>query len=146
MDMMLWCIRHQFLENVRSCHDNVFSWRSIVRDRKSAAVKRAWPEPVALSGESAEQDFSSLFIEDAILNLEVDKGDEQASAFELEVASLQRDGGSSFFRFKIEGLGGCYPFENVRAAIDVLFLCGSSDMVVAKRAIVSFCGAFIYIY
>ncbi|XP_021767996.1 E3 ubiquitin-protein ligase HOS1-like isoform X1 [Chenopodium quinoa] len=135
MDMMLWCIRHQFLENVRSRHDNVFTWRSVVRERKSAAVERAWPEAVELYGESTGQDNSSLFIEDALLNLEVDKGDEQASAIELEVASLQRDGGSSFFRSKIEGLGGSYPFENVRAAIDTLFLCGGSDMVVAKRAI-----------
>lgn len=81
------------------------------------------------------QDNSNLFIEDALLNLEVDKGYDQATAIELEVASLQKDGGSSFFRSKIEGLGGFYPFENVRAAVDILFLCGSSDMVVAKRAI-----------
>lgn len=135
MEMMLWCIRHQFLENIKSRHGTFLSWRSTVRERKSAALKRAWPEPVELSGESTGQDISSLFIEDALLNLEVDQGDEQASAIELEVASLQRDGGSSFFRSKIEGLGGCYPFENVRAAIDLLFLCGSSDTVVAKRAI-----------
>ncbi|XP_057520290.1 E3 ubiquitin-protein ligase HOS1 [Amaranthus tricolor] len=135
MEMMLWCIRHQFLENLRSRHNNVFSWRSLVHERKLAAVKRAWPEPVGFSEESTEPNSSSLFIEDALLNLEVGSSDEQASAIELEVASLQRDGGSSFFRSKIEGFRGCYPFENVRAAVDTLFLCGSSDMVVAKRAI-----------
>lgn len=134
----MWCIRHHFLDSVRSRHNNIFSWRTLVRDRKSAAVKRAWPEPDELSGESTAHDISSLFIEDALLNLEFDVDHEPASAIELEISSLQRDGGSSFFRFKIEGLGGCYPFENLRAAIDILFLCGSSDMVVAKRAIVSF--------
>lgn len=135
MEMMMWCIRHHFLDSVRSRHNNIFSWRTLVRDRKSAAVKRAWPEPDELSGESTAHDISSLFIEDALLNLEFDVDHEPASAIELEISSLQRDGGSSFFRFKIEGLGGCYPFENLRAAIDILFLCGSSDMVVAKRAI-----------
>ena len=112
MEMMLWCIRHQFLENLRSRHNNVFSWRSLVHERKLAAVKRAWPEPVGFSEESTEPNSSSLFIEDALLNLEVGSSDEQASAIELEVASLQRDGGSSFFRSKIEGFRGCYPFEN----------------------------------
>ncbi|XP_074264768.1 E3 ubiquitin-protein ligase HOS1-like [Silene latifolia] len=135
MEMMMWCIRHQFLENVRSRHSNLASWRALVRERKSAAVNRAWPEAVQPSGECIEQDNSSLFLEDALLNLEADKGYGQSSEVEREVASLQKDGGSSFFRSKIEGFGGCYPFENVRAAIDILFLCGSSDMVVAKRAI-----------
>ncbi|KAK9667980.1 hypothetical protein RND81_13G025800 [Saponaria officinalis] len=135
LEMMMWCIRHQFLENVRSRHITTSSWRNIFRERKSAAVKRAWPEVVEHSGEGIEQDTSSLFIEDALLNLEVDKGYEHSSGVDLEVASLQKDGGSSFFRSKIEGFGGCYPFEDVRTAIDILFLCGSSDMVVAKRAI-----------
>ncbi|KAL9242771.1 hypothetical protein vseg_016738 [Gypsophila vaccaria] len=135
LEMMMWCIRHQFLENVRSRHSNFSSWRNLVRERKAAAVRRAWPEEVEHSGEGIEQDSSSLFIEDALLNLEVDKGYEQSNGVDLEIASLQKDGGSSFFRSKIEGFGGCYPFENVRTAIDILFLCGSSDMVVAKRAI-----------
>lgn len=135
MEMMMWCIRHEFLEGVKSHHSKYFSWRALFRERKSAAVNRAWPEPPELSGGSTGQDYASLFIEDALLNLEVDKGYEQQTQLELEVASLQKDGGSSLFRSKLEGLGGFYPFENVRAAVDVLFFCGNSDMVVAKRAI-----------
>jgi len=138
MEMMMWCIRHDFLEGVKSRHSNYFSWRALFRARKSAAVNRAWPEPAELSGGSTGQDYASLFVEDALLNLEVDKGYEHEAKLELDVASLQQDGGSSLFRSKLEGLVGFYPFENVRAAVDMLFFCGSSDMVVAKRAIVSF--------
>ncbi|KAL2898980.1 E3 ubiquitin-protein ligase HOS1 [Bienertia sinuspersici] len=121
MEMMLWCIRHQFLENIRPRYVKVSSWRSVVRERKSAALKRAWPEPAELSGESTAQHNSSLFIEDALLNLEEDMGDEQASAIELEVHLCK-------------GMG-VHLSSDVRAAVDMLFLCGTSDLVVAKRAI-----------
>ncbi|XP_056160483.1 E3 ubiquitin-protein ligase HOS1 isoform X3 [Syzygium oleosum] len=47
----------------------------------------------------------------------------------------QKSGASLYLRAKVEGLSGCYPFENLRAAADMLFLYGSSDLVVAKRAI-----------
>ncbi|KAH9613688.1 hypothetical protein KSS87_000601 [Heliosperma pusillum] len=110
MEMMMWCIRHQFLENVRSRHSNLASWRTVVRERKSAAVKRAWPEAVQPSGQSIEQDNSSLFIEDALLNLEADKGYGQSSEVDREVASLQKDGGSSFFRYECyEDNYRCFP-------------------------------------
>ena len=134
---MTWCIRHQFLENVWSRYPNATSWRTIVRERKSAAIRRSWPDAINNFEESVRQE-GSLFIEDALTNLEIEQGDTEDMGEELKVAYLQKDGISSIFRSKIEGLGGCYPFESLRAAIDVLFLHGSSDMVLAKQAIVSF--------
>lgn len=134
LEIMIWCIRHQFLENVSSRYTNVTSWRSHIRERKSAAIRRAWPDPISNSEESVRQE-GSLFIEDALTNLEIDHGYTQEVGEELKVAFLQKDGISSVFRSKIEGVVGCYPFESLRAAIDILFLRGSSDMVVAKQAI-----------
>ncbi|OVA14389.1 ELYS-like domain [Macleaya cordata] len=136
LEIMTWSIKHQFLENIKSRHPNYTSWCSLFRERKSAAIKRSWPELVSSSAESAQQDSSTLFIEDALSNLEIEQEFGRGMSKELEVISMVKDGGSSsFFRSKIEGFEGCYPFENLRAAIDILFLCGSSDLVVAKRAI-----------
>lgn len=135
---MLWCAKHQFLENVRSCYDNFMSWRFKVSQRKSAATRRAWPDPVNYSVESDRQN-GSLFIEDALANLEIEQDFTQATGEEIDITYLHEDdGSSSFFRSKIEGMSGCYPFESLRSAADILFLCGSSDLVVAKQAIVSF--------
>ncbi|KAI9175139.1 hypothetical protein LWI28_027941 [Acer negundo] len=135
LEIMLWCAKHQFLENVRSRYDNFTSWRSLVRQRKSAATRRAWYDPVNYSAESTKQD-GSLFIEDALANLEIEQEYTQGSGEEIDVTSLHKDdGGLSFFRSKIEGVSGCYPFENLRAVVDILFLHGSSDLVVAKQAI-----------
>ncbi|PSS11557.1 E3 ubiquitin-protein like [Actinidia chinensis var. chinensis] len=135
LEVMIWCIRHQFLENVRSCYNNFASWRASVRERNSAAIKRSWPDPLNHSAESPGTNGSTLFIEDALSNIETEQVSTREMEWESEIASLQKDGSSSFFRSKIEGMTGCYPFENLRAAADVLFLHGSSDMVVAKQAI-----------
>lgn len=143
MEIMMWCVRHQFLENVRSRHANLTSWRYLVRERKSAAIKRAWPDSVNSSSEPSVQD-GSLFIEDALLNLDIEQVYTPEMEEEKLVASLHKDGVSSIFRSKIEGLSGSYPFENLRAATDILFLDGSSDLVVAKRAIVSFLFALFW--
>lgn len=134
MDIMMWCVRHQFLENIMSRHYDFTSWRFLVRERKSAAIKRAWPDPLNFSVDPSRQD-GSLFIEDALSNLEIDQGYSHEMEEEIIVASLQNDGSSSIFRSKIEGVAECYPFESLRAATDILFLRGSSDLVVAKRAI-----------
>ncbi|XP_052209609.1 E3 ubiquitin-protein ligase HOS1 isoform X2 [Diospyros lotus] len=134
MEIMLWCIRHHFLENVRSRYSNLTSWRASVRERKSAAISRSWPNSVNHPAESSGTNSCTLFIEDALSNIEIEQ-DYAHERGELEITSLQKDGSSSFFRSKIEGMAGCYPFENLRAAADVLFLRGSSDLVVAKQAI-----------
>ncbi|KAJ4952188.1 hypothetical protein NE237_029020 [Protea cynaroides] len=135
LDIMTWCIRHQFLENVRLRYSNLSSWRFVVCERKSAAIKRSWPESINKSAGSPRQDGSTLFIEDALSNLKIEQVYGQGILEDLEVTSLQKDGGLSFFRSKTDGVEGCYPFENLRAAADILFLHGSSDMVEAKRAI-----------
>ncbi|KAL8136643.1 hypothetical protein V2J09_002644 [Rumex salicifolius] len=133
LEMMMWCIRHQFLDNVRSRHTDLQSWCNLFHERKKAAIARAWPEPANYSTDSTGQ--GTLFIEDALLNLEIEKGPQVHRDLEQDIASLQKDGGSSLIRSKIEGLVGCYPFENLRAVVDILFLYGNCDMVVAKHAI-----------
>lgn len=137
MEMIIWYARNQSLEGL-SCHANFLSWRSDVRERKSVAIKRAWPSPIG----TPAQEGAMLFIEDALSNLDTQQ-EYTTDRDELEIASLLKDGGGlSFSRVKIEGMVGSYPFENLRSAIDILFLCGSSDLVVAKQAIVSFNALF----
>ncbi|XP_050376166.1 E3 ubiquitin-protein ligase HOS1 [Argentina anserina] len=131
LEIMIWCIRHEFLKNVKPRHTDITTWHTLVCERKSAAVKRSWPDALNNSEESNGQE-GSLFIEDALTNLETEQGDTMVE--ELKLAFAQKDGRSSVYKSKIEGIRGCYPFENVRAAVDVLFLCGSSDLVVAKQA------------
>ncbi|KAJ7003442.1 E3 ubiquitin-protein ligase HOS1-like [Populus alba x Populus x berolinensis] len=133
MEIIAWCVRHHFLENVGSRYSNLSSWRTVVLDRKSAAIKRSWPDVPNQSAESSMQ-AGSLFIEDALANLEIDQGHMQGKGEESELALLLKDG-RLFFRSKLEGFAVCYPFENLRAAADVLFLHGSSDLVLAKQAI-----------
>ncbi|CAH1453820.1 unnamed protein product [Lactuca virosa] len=130
MEMMIWYIRHQSLE-ILNHHDSFSSWHSDVRERKSMAVKRSWPSPMGTSG----KDIAMLFIEDALSNLDAQQEYATNKDDEFQIASLQKDRGLSFSRVKIEGMVGSYPFENLRSAIDILFLCGSSDLVVAKQAI-----------
>lgn len=133
MEIMIWCIRHEFLENVKSRHKNFASWQALVHERKFAAMKRAWPDSV---NHSDEYHASTLFIEDALSNIEAaEQGDLDNHEEELALAYLQKDGGSLYSRSKIEGMAGCYPFESLRSAADILFLRGGSDLVVAKQAI-----------
>ncbi|XP_030513323.1 E3 ubiquitin-protein ligase HOS1 isoform X2 [Rhodamnia argentea] len=134
MEIMTWCIRHEFLATLGSRYANYEQWRKFFRERKSAAIKRSWPDVMNLSTESGGQE-GSLFIEDAVANLEIIEEGTNEMGEESELFSLQKSGGSLFLRAKVEGLSGCYPFENLRAAADMLFLYGSSDLVVAKRAI-----------
>ncbi|CAK9173273.1 unnamed protein product [Ilex paraguariensis] len=135
MEMITWCIRHQFLEHIKPRYTNLTSWRSLVRERKSAAIMRSWPKLTNIPAESVGQDASMLFIEEALSNLDIEDGYAPEIGDELEITSLQKIGGSSLFQSKIEGMAGCYPFENLQAATDLLFLHGNSDRVVAKQAI-----------
>ena len=133
----MWCIRHQFLENIRSRHSSFTSWLTAVRERKSAAIRQSWPDALDDSADSIGLD-GSLFIEDALGNLDIEQWFSLDVVDGLEIASLENDGAPVIFRSKIGGSSGCYPFENLRVAVDVLFLRGSSDVLVAKEAIVSF--------
>lgn len=133
---MIWCIRHGFLEDVRSRYSDFRSWKALVLERKSNAIKRAWPDAVDQSSDCSVHG-GSLFIEDALENLEREPEYSQDIGADLEVGCLQNDN-RSVLRSKIEGMSGSYPFENIRTAADILFLQGSSDLVVVKQAIVSF--------
>ncbi|KAI8017614.1 E3 ubiquitin-protein ligase HOS1 [Camellia lanceoleosa] len=146
MENMMWCIRHHFLENVGFQYTNFTSWRSSIRERKSAAIKRSWHDSVNHSVEFARTNGSTLFIEDALLNIEIEQGYTHEIGGELEIASLQKAGGSLFFKSKIKGMTGCYPCENLRATADILFLHGSFDLVIAKQALISFLIFLYYLF
>ncbi|KAL3039555.1 hypothetical protein AAZX31_01G193600 [Glycine max] len=133
MDVIIWCTRHQFLEDVRSRFTDSSSWSSVVRTRKSEAIRRAWPDPINQSVESSGHD-GSLFIEDAMNNLDLEEGFRNEIVEGLEIASLQKDS-ESFLGSNTDQILGYYPFKNLRSAVDLLFLRGGSDMVIAKQAI-----------
>uniref|UniRef100_A0A2P2KTH0 ELYS-like domain-containing protein n=1 Tax=Rhizophora mucronata TaxID=61149 RepID=A0A2P2KTH0_RHIMU len=133
LDIMAWCIRHEFLEDVTARYPDFLSWNSVLRERKSAAIRRSWPGVVNQSSEPS-MEAGSLFIEDALANLEGGHEDLREMGDETELASLMKDE-TLHFRSKIEGIAGCYPFKSLQAAVDLLFLRGSSDLVVAKQAI-----------
>ncbi|KAK7406290.1 hypothetical protein VNO78_07913 [Psophocarpus tetragonolobus] len=133
MDIIIWCIRHQFLEDVRSRFTDSSSWSSVVRKRKSEAIRRAWPDAINQSVESSGHD-GSLFIEDALNNLDLEEGFMNEIVEGLEIASLQKDG-VSFLGSNTDQMLSYYPFKNLRSAADLLFLHGGSDTVIAKQAI-----------
>ncbi|KAE9596760.1 hypothetical protein Lal_00007253 [Lupinus albus] len=133
LEIIIWCTRHQFLEDVKSRFTDSSSWASVVRKRKSEAVRRAWPDAINQSVESTGHS-GSLFIEDALNILDLEESLVQEVGEGLEVSSLQMDG-TPFLKSKTDQVLGCYPFKNLRIAADLLFLHGSSDMVIAKQAI-----------
>ncbi|WJX60487.1 RING-type E3 ubiquitin transferase [Trifolium repens] len=133
MEIIIWCIRHEFLVNVRSRFSNSSSWASVVRKRKAEAIRRAWPDAINESTESKGHD-GSLFIEDALNNLDLEEVMMPEIRDGLEVAALQKDE-ASIFRPNTDHVLSYYPFKNLRAAADLLFLHGSSDAVIAKQAI-----------
>lgn len=133
MEIIIWCTRHKFLENVRSRFSNSSSWASVVRKRKSEAIRRAWPDAINESMESKGHD-GSLFIEDALHNLDLDEVMMPEIGDGLEVAALQKED-TSIFRSNTDHVLSYYPFKNLRVAADLLFLHGSSDVVIAKQAI-----------
>lgn len=131
LEVIVWCSRHQFLEYMPSRHSTISSWRSAFNERKSAAMRRCWPEFMCNDDEAA-QPGSTLFIEDALTNLVTEQ--EYEGSGELEVACLLKDSSPSL---SIEEASRIYPFKNMRSAVDMLFLRGSSDLLVAKQSIVS---------
>ena len=128
LEVMIWCVRHKFLENSDPRYSNLVSWKLHVRDRKLAASERTWPSSSMLE--------STLFIEDALSNLQIERvvsiGDE------LDIRTLTSDSLPLSESSEMVGMSGIYPFKDLHSATDILFLHGSSDMAVAKHAIVSF--------
>ncbi|KAG9439723.1 hypothetical protein H6P81_019888 [Aristolochia fimbriata] len=134
LEIMVWCVRHHFLENVPSGHRDIASWRSAIHARKAAAAACSWPNSLSHSELLPRNGGASLFIEDALSQLGIEQ---EVIVENQEILSLQKDAGFvKPFTPKIEGMTQCcYPFENFRSACDILFLRGSSDLVVAKQAI-----------
>lgn len=139
MEVIIWCTRHQFLENVQSRFSNSAIWSQHVQERKSVAVNRSWPEFSSNLADSARSSGFRLFIEQALSNLGIERSYLERSKEEVDIVFLQDENSPLLFHSKIDETNkyGCYPFKNLRAATDVLFLHGTSDMVVCKQAIVS---------
>ncbi|XP_042420850.1 E3 ubiquitin-protein ligase HOS1 [Zingiber officinale] len=139
LEVMIWCARHRFLRDVQSRFSgsgNSKAWSLDVLERKEAAIKRSWPESsIALVGSARKHD-NTLFIEDALSNLAIEENYVQKQE-ELDISCLQDDNSPVLFLSKIDRASGngCYPFQNLRAAADLLFLRGASNMVLAKQAI-----------
>lgn len=145
---MAWCARHQFLETTRSSYASIGQWQSAVKERKSAAQDRAWSETPHNNGKLGVSQSATLFIEEALANLGLLEGDdeEEVGLGDLPQLSLLRQGptaqtpASLRFRRDLEPMQSRspYPPESVRAAVDLLFLEGTCDLILAKKAIVSF--------
>ncbi|KAL3682089.1 hypothetical protein R1sor_000111 [Riccia sorocarpa] len=144
LEVMSWFTRHRFLEALPSRFANVGLWRAAVKERKSAAVGRAWSDDESID-QSGASSSATLFIEDAIGNLGIGRDDdEEAGRDILDVGRLKQAGlPSSPFRYRRDSGGHTtfssssmiYPPDSIRAAVDLLFLEGSSDLILAKKAI-----------
>ncbi|XP_006651795.1 E3 ubiquitin-protein ligase HOS1 isoform X2 [Oryza brachyantha] len=135
LEAMMWCIRHKFLEDICLRHTNLASWSSDVIKRKASAKERKWPEFSDKSSAYNEDNEGILFIEQALQNLGIQErySDNEEG---VKIACLQSEQSSSIFRSTIDQFSvDKYPFKNLREAVDVLFLHGASDMVIAKQAI-----------
>lgn len=116
--------------------------------RKAYAEERKWPGFSDKGSDINEANQSTLFIEQALQNLGIEQNYRDKEE-EIAITCLQDEQSSSMFcstittdHFSIDR----YPFKNLREAVDVLFLHGASDMVIAKQAIVSFSFFFFISY
>jgi hypothetical protein len=138
LEAMIWCIRHEFLEKIPSRHASFATWSADVIERKTSAEERQWPEVSGKTSGYDEANQGIVFIEQALQNL----GNQQSymdNDDEREITCLQNEQSSSMFRSTIDQSNvNSYPFKNLREAVDILFLHGGSDMVIAKQATVSF--------
>ncbi|XP_073007314.1 E3 ubiquitin-protein ligase HOS1 isoform X2 [Typha latifolia] len=136
LEVMIWCIRHQFLEGVQSRFPNVASWKLHVLERKLEAVRRAWPDYSNNTRDSFVPNGTILFIEQALANLRIEQSYIKERVDDVDISSLQDENSPSLFLSKIDAANrNGYPFKSLRTAADVLFLHGISDTVVAKQAI-----------
>lgn len=144
LDVMCWCARHNFLEDLQSSHSSVNEWRLAMKGRKLSATNRVWPGHAHTALEMTS--FSStLFIEDALSNIGFGKDNESSYLWEnLELQCLRQAAPPLPFRRRETSVGGhsnmrvstaLYPPESVRAAVDMIFLEASSDLFLAKKAI-----------
>lgn len=135
LEAMIWCTRHEFLEKICSRHASFATWSADVIERKKSAEERQWPEFSGKSSGHNEVNQGILFIEQALQNLGGQQSyrDNEEGA---EITYLQNEQSASEFSCTIDQFSvNSYPFKNLREAVDVLFLHGGSDMVIAKQAI-----------
>ncbi|KAH7280650.1 hypothetical protein KP509_36G007400 [Ceratopteris richardii] len=143
LDVMSWCARHNFLEDLQSSHSSISEWRLAVKNRKLAATDRAWHGNIQGVRTDTDVRTSTLFIEDAMSNAGFGEDDENAFIWEtLELQHLRQTTTLSSWRREGVGVmsnlhasGMLYPPESVRAAVDLIFLEASSDLILAKKAI-----------
>ncbi|KAE8805802.1 E3 ubiquitin-protein ligase HOS1 [Hordeum vulgare] len=135
LEAMIWCTRHEFLEKICSRHASFATWSADVIERKKSAEERQWPEFSGKSSGHNEVNQGILFIEQALQNL----GGQQSyrdNEEGTEITYLQNEESASEFSCTIDHFSvNSYPFKTLREAVDVLFLHGGSDMVIAKQAI-----------
>lgn len=140
LEAMIWCIRHRFLKDICSRYTDYTAWSSDVIRRKESAEERKWPEFFDKGSGDNEANQGILFIEQALQNLGIEQSYRNEEE-EVSITCLQNEQSSSMFSSTITADHfslNRYPFKNLREAVDVLFLHGASDMVIAKQAIVSF--------
>uniref|UniRef100_A0A0D9VYQ7 ELYS-like domain-containing protein n=1 Tax=Leersia perrieri TaxID=77586 RepID=A0A0D9VYQ7_9ORYZ len=126
LEAMMWCIRHKFLQDICLRYTDVASWSSDVIKRKTSAKERKWPEFKSSAYNEANQGV--LFIEQALQNLGIQES-YMDNEKEVEIACLRSEQSSSMFCSTIDQFSvDKYPFKNLREAVDVLFLHGTSDM------------------
>ncbi|RCV41004.1 hypothetical protein SETIT_9G100700v2 [Setaria italica] len=136
-EAMIWCIRHRFLQDIYSRYADYTSWSSDVIQRKASAEARKWPDIFDKGSGDSEANQGTLFIEQALQNLGIEQS-YRSEEEEAAITRLQDEQSSSMFCSTITADHfslNRYPFKNLREAVDVLFLHGASDMVIAKQAI-----------
>jgi len=146
LEAMIWCIRHRFIQDICSRYTDYESWSSDVIQRKASAEARKWPEFFDKQSGDNEANQGTLFIEQALQNLGIEQS--YRNEEEAAITCLQNEQSSSMFCSTITADHSSlnrYPFKNLREAVDILFLHGASDMVIAKQAIVSFSFVISYL-
>ncbi|AQK63097.1 E3 ubiquitin-protein ligase HOS1 [Zea mays] len=137
LEAMIWCIRHRFIQDICSRYTDHTSWSSDVIQRKAYAEERKWPGFSDKGSDINEANQTTLFIEQALQNLGIEQNYRDKEE-DITITCLQNEQSSSMFCSTIT-TDHCsidrYPFKNLREAVDVLFLHGASDMVIAKQAI-----------
>ncbi len=118
-----------------------------VEESKSAAWERAWLDGLQTAAQVGSGQQGSLFIEDALANLRMasdDDGKAGSNKIFLELGWLQEavlvlTPLSLRYMQDVVSLqsGILYLPNNVYAAVDKLYFEGSSDLILAKKAIVS---------
>lgn len=146
LEMMCWCASNQFLENMHLRYSTINNWRTAVRARRTAAQERAWPEHTRNAWQTSCGHSTTLFIDDAMSNVGYGKEhDDEFLRDNLELGSLRQGTATSSASFRrretagvqsaMHGLAVVYPPDNMRAAVDLLFLEATSDLILAKKAI-----------